>query len=161
MTALKHAFITASVLAHFNPNRKILVKADASDYISAEILSQRDKEGVLHPVAFFSKKHSPAKCNYEIYNKKLIIIVRCFEEWRAELEESLHIIEVLSDHKNLEYFMTTKLLSRRQARWSEFLSRFNFRIIYRTGKVLTKPDALIRRLRDLLNDDDERKEHMR
>ena len=88
-------------------------------------------------------------------------IVRCFEEWRAELKGSSHIIKVLSDHKNLEYFMTMKLLSRRQARWSEFLSRFNFRITYRTKKALTKLDALIRRLGDLLDDDDERKEHMR
>ena len=68
------------MLAHFNPNREILVKADASDYVSAGILSQRDEEGVLHPVAFFSKKHSSAECNYEIYDKKLMAIVRCFEE---------------------------------------------------------------------------------
>ena len=77
---MKHAFITASMLAHFNPNREILVKADASDYVSAEILSQRDEKEVLYLVAFFLKKHSSAKYNYEIYNKKLITIIRCFEE---------------------------------------------------------------------------------
>ena len=80
------------------------------------------QEGDLHPVAFFSKKHSPAECNYEIYDKELMAIIRCFEEWRPELESTPHPIRVLSDHKNLEYFMSTKLLSRRQARWSEFLS---------------------------------------
>ena len=80
MTALKHVFITASVLAHFNPNREVLVKANASNYVSAGILSQRNEEGVLYPVAFFLKKHSLAEYNYEIYNKKLIAIVRCFEE---------------------------------------------------------------------------------
>src|SRR4051812_17183162 len=131
MTTLKRAFTTASVLAHFNLNKEILVEIDTSDYMSAGILSQRDDEGVLHPIAFFSKKHFSAECNYEIYNKKLIAIVRCFKKWRAELKGSPHIIEVLSNHKNLEYFMFTKLLSRRQARQSEFLSRFNFRIIYR------------------------------
>ena len=110
---MKRAFVTAPVLAHFNPNREVLVEADASDYVSAEVLSQRDEEGVLHPIAFFSKKHSSAECNYEIYDKELMAIVRYFEEWRAELEGSPHIIKVLSDYKNLEYFMTTKLLSRR------------------------------------------------
>jgi transposase InsO family protein len=160
MAVLKQAFITAPILAHFDPNRECLVETDASDYVSAGILSQRDDDGVLHPVAYFSKKHSPAECNYEIYDKELMAIVRCFEEWRAELEGSSHVIEVLSDHKNLEYFMSTKLLSRRQARWSEFLSRFNFRISYRTGRLSTKPDALTRRSKDLPNDDDERKEHM-
>ena len=89
------------------------MKADASDYVSAEVLFQRDEEGVLYSIVFFSKKHFSTECNYEIYDKELMTIVRCFEEWRAELKESSHIIKVLSDHKNLEYFMITKLLSRR------------------------------------------------
>ena len=153
---MKEAFTTASILAKFDPDREILVEADASDYVSVGVLSQRDNEGILHPVAFFSKKHSLAKCNYEIYDKELMTIVRCFEEWRAELEGSSHPIEVLSDHRNLEYFMSTKLLSRRQARWSEFLSRFDFQIIYRLRKAEAKPDALTRRSGDLLKKEDER-----
>ena len=47
-----------------------------------------------------------------------------------KLESLLHPIRMLSDHNNLEYFISIKLLSHRQAHWSEFLSRFNFRIIY-------------------------------
>src|SRR5258706_15182857 len=83
-------------------------------------------------------------------------IIRCFEEWRPELESSVYPIQVLSDHKNLEYFMTTKLLSRRQACWSEFLSRFNFKIVYRPGKAGGKPDALTRQSGDLPKVADER-----
>ena len=83
-------------------------------------------------------------------------IIRCFEEWRAHLEGSGFPIKVLTDHKNLEYFMSTKLLNRRQARWSEFLSRFNFEIVYRPGKVGGKPDALTRRSGDLPEEGDER-----
>jgi transposase InsO family protein len=67
-------------------------------------------------------------------------------------------IQVLSDHKNLEYFMTNKLLSRRQARWAVFLSQFNFKITYRPGKQGGKPDALTRRSGDLPKDGDERTE---
>ena len=55
-------------------------------------------------------------CNYEIYDKEPMAIVRAFEEWRPELEGAAHPVQVLSDHKNLEYFMTTKLLNRRQTR---------------------------------------------
>ena len=132
------------------------METDASDYVLAGMMSQYDADGILHPVAFFSKKHSPAECNYEIYNKELMAIIRCFEEWRAELESSPHPIRVLSDHKNLEYFMSTKLLSRRQACWSEFLSWFNFRIIYRLGKAGGKPDALTRQSGDLPREGDER-----
>jgi len=110
-----------------------VVETNASDYISAGILSQYDDEGTLHPVAFYSKKHSPAECNYEMYDKELLAIVRAFEEWRPHLEGSSHPVHVLSDHKNLEYFMSMKLLNHQQARWSELLSRFDFRIVYRHG----------------------------
>lgn len=55
--------------------------------------------------------------------------------------------------------MPTKLLNRRQARWSEFLSRFNFKIVYRPGKQGVKPDALTRRSEDLPKEGDERLRH--
>ena len=66
---LKIAFTTAPILQYFDPEKEMLVETDASDYVSAGILSQRNDEGILHPVAFFSKKHSPAEYNYEIYYK--------------------------------------------------------------------------------------------
>lgn len=49
--------------------------------------------------------------------------------------------------------MSTKILNRRQARWTEFLSEFNFKIMYRPGKQGDKPDALTRRSQDLPKDD--------
>jgi hypothetical protein len=153
--ALKDAFISAPILARFDFNRDVVVETDASDYVSAGVLSQYDDDGILHPVAFFSTKHTGAECNYEIYDKELMAIVRAFEEWRAELQSVANPIQVLSDHKNLEYFTTTKLLNRRQARWSQFLSQFNFKIVYRPGKAGGKPDALTRRSGDLPKEGDE------
>jgi len=153
---LKKAFTSSPILRHFDYDREIIVETDALDYILAGILSQYDDEGILHSVAFYSKKHSPAECNYEIYDKELLAIVRAFEEWRPHLEGSHHPIQVLSNHKNLEYFMSTNLLNRRQARWSEFLFRFDFRITYRPGKAGGKPDALTRRSGDLPKEGDER-----
>jgi len=67
----------------------------------------------LRPVAFFSKKHSVTKYNYEIYDKELLIIIRYFKEWRPELEGTELPIKILTDHRNLEYFITIKLLNRR------------------------------------------------
>lgn len=153
---LKHAFTSAPILKHFDHTKPVLVETDASDYVSAGVLSQRDDDGVLHPVAFYSKKHSPAECNYEIYDKELMAIIRAFEEWRPELEGAEHPVQVLTDHKNLEYFMTTKNLNRRQARWAEYLSRFDFKIVYRPGTAGGKPDALTRRSGDLPEEGDER-----
>ena len=135
-----------------------MIETDASDYVSAGIMSQYNDNGVLHPVAYFSQKHLPAECNYEIYDKELIAFIRCFKEWRLELESTPHPIRVFSDHKNLEYSMSTKLLSRRQASWSEFLSWFNFKIVYILGKAGAKPDALTRRSRDLPKEGDKHDE---
>ncbi|RAL67164.1 hypothetical protein DID88_007942 [Monilinia fructigena] len=81
------------------------------------------------------------------------------EEWRPELQGSQQEFEILTDHKNLEYFTTTKALNQRQVRWSEFLSHYNFRIVYRPGSKAIRPDALSRKREDRPNfatGDDER-----
>ncbi|KAF6523243.1 hypothetical protein HZS61_011742, partial [Fusarium oxysporum f. sp. conglutinans] len=137
---LKEAFTTAPILRPFDWTKDVILETDASDYVSAG-------------------KHTATECNYEIYDKELMAIIRCFEEWRPELEGAPSPIKVITDHKNLEYFTTTKLLNRRQARWSEFLSRFNFQITYRPGKQGVKPDALTRRSEDLPKEGDERLAH--
>jgi hypothetical protein len=153
---LKTRFTTAPVLRHFDPELPCVVEADSSDYVTGGVLSQRDQDSILHPVAFFSKRLNPAECNYEIYDKELLAIIRCFEEWRPELEGAAFPISVLSDHRNLQYFTTTKQLSHRQARWSEYLSRFQFTIEYRPGTQGQKPDALTRRTQDAQAQEDGR-----
>jgi hypothetical protein len=99
------------VLAQFDLDHDIIVETDTSDYMSAGVLSQYDNDGILYPVAFFSKKYSLMECNYKIYDKELMAIIHAFEEWRPELQSVIHPIRVLSDHNNLEYFTTTKLLN--------------------------------------------------
>ncbi len=142
---LKSAFTTAPVLAHFDPSRKIVVETDASDFAIGCILSQYDEHGILHPVAFYSRKFTLAEINYEIYDKEMLAIVTAFREWRQYLEGSQHQIMVFTDHKNLEWFTTTKKLTRRQARWDELLAGYDFVIVYRPGSHGGKPDALTRR----------------
>ena len=69
-------------------------------------------------------------------------------------------VKVLTDHKGLEYFMTTKKLTPRQARWAEFLSKFNFKVTYQTGKKNDKADALTRKPNEQpANEEDKRQEH--
>ncbi len=145
----KDAFTSAPILQHFDYEKAIVVETDASDYVSAGVLSQPDENGVLRPVAFFSKKHSPAECNYEIYDKELLAIVRSFEEWRPHLIGAAEPIRVLTDHKNLEYFATKWQLNQRQVRWSGFMAQFPWYAEYRPGRLGGKPDALTRRSGDL------------
>jgi hypothetical protein len=112
----------------------------------------------LHSVTFFSKNLVSAKCNYEIYDKELLIIIRCFEQWKLELilTELDVSVKVLIDHKNLEYFMITKQLNQRQNRWAQFLVDFNFVIIYLFEKFNEKANALTKRAENISNKKDDR-----
>jgi hypothetical protein len=55
------------------------------------------------------------------------------KQWRHHLEGARYKILIQCDHKNLEYFQATKVLSRRQARWAEILSAYNFKIEHLDG----------------------------
>lgn len=155
--ALKKAFTDQSILHHFDPDLETWIESDGSDFVVAAVLSQMGSDGLLHPVAHLSKTMSPAECNYEIYDKELLAIVRAFEEWHPECAGTPveQPIKVITDHRNLEHFMTTKQLNRRQARWAEFLSEFNFKITYRPGVLGAKPDSLTRRSQDLPSHEDD------
>jgi transposase InsO family protein len=144
-TELKQRFTSAPILAHFNPANPVIVETDASDFALGAVLSQRGEDNRLHPVAFHSRKFSPAEINYEIHDKELLAIVDSFKHWRRYLEGAMHQVQVFSDHQNLEYFTTTKVLNRRQARWAQELAGIDFKIFYRPGAKNGKPDALSRR----------------
>ena len=111
----------------------------------AAILSTRTSDGDLHPIAFHSRTFTAPELNYDVHDKELLAIFEAFQHWRHYLEGSASQIDVVTDHKNLEYFCTTKLLTRRQFWWSEFLSQFNLIIRFRPGRLGTKQDALTRR----------------
>ncbi len=66
------------------------------------------------------------------------------EEWRHWLEGAKVPFIVLTDHRNLEYIRSAKRLNPRQARWSLFFSRFDFKVTYRPGSKNGKADALSR-----------------
>jgi len=83
--------------------------------------------------------------NYKIHDKEMLAIIRALEEWRHFLEGATYLVEIWTDHKNLEYFMTAKKLNRRQARWSLYLARFDFLLHHRPRHAMGKPDALSRR----------------
>jgi len=142
---LKNRFTSAPILAHFDAQKPVIIETDASDFAIGAVLSQRDIKGRLHPVAFHSRKFAPAEINYEIHDKELLAIVDAFKHWRRYCEGATNQVQVFSDHQNLEYFTTTKVLNRRQARWAQELAGIDFRIYYRPGTQNGKPDALSRR----------------
>ncbi|MBW0579826.1 hypothetical protein O181_119541 [Austropuccinia psidii MF-1] len=140
---LKEAFTTSPIVSHFNPSLPTIVETDASDYAWGAVLSQVNDSG-SHPIAFDSHKCLPAELNYEIHDKKLLGVVWALKRWRTFLPSLSNSFEVLTDHSSLQYFMSSKVLTCRQAHWVEFLSEFHFTITYRPGGLATLPDAFSR-----------------
>jgi hypothetical protein len=66
------------------------------------------------------------------------------EEWRHFLTGAKHKFKIWTDHKNLEYFMSVKKLNHRQARWSLYLSHFDFVMHHRPGTSMGKCNTLSR-----------------
>ncbi|TPX16414.1 uncharacterized protein E0L32_012424 [Thyridium curvatum] len=142
---VKRNMLEEPVTRMADPDRPYELETDASDYALGGQLGQRDDDGKLHPVAYFSKKLHGPELNYQIHDKELMAIIECFKEWRPYLSGTQHPITVFTDHKNLTYFTTSKELNKRQTRWAEFLSEFNFKIVYRKGSENGRADALSRR----------------
>jgi len=83
---LKWTFTEALILQLFNPVKPIILQTDASGFAIAGILNLYDVFGVLRPVNFYSRKCSPAKKNYDTYDRELLAIVETLKQWRHYLE---------------------------------------------------------------------------
>ncbi|KAI2661141.1 Transposon Tf2-6 polyprotein [Labeo rohita] len=142
---LRQCFTSAPILHHPDPERAFIVEVDASSTGVGAVLSQRQGEPPkMFPCAYFSHKLSPAERNYDVGNRELLAIKLALEEWRHWLEGAKHPFTVLTDHKNLKYLRSAKMLNHRQARWALFFTRFHFQVTYRPGSQNTKADGLSR-----------------
>jgi len=72
---MKRHIIETSILCHFDQTHETILEIDSFNYVNDEVLSQYDDEEVLHLIVFYSKNISSAECNYEIYDKELLIII--------------------------------------------------------------------------------------
>jgi RNase H-like domain found in reverse transcriptase len=104
---LKQAFISTPVLTHYKLGCPLVIETDASDYALAAILSQVESNGEIHLVTYLSWTFSDTELNYDTDDKELMAIYKAFKAWRHYLEGTKVPIDVITDHKNLEYFCTT------------------------------------------------------
>jgi len=136
----------ALVLRIPNDEDPFKLSTDASDFATRAVLSQKDMQTNLwHPVAFFSKSLDVHERNYKIYDKELLAVIWGLEEYRHHLERHSYKIEIWSDHQNLTFFRTAQKLTRRQARWALFMTRFDFVLYHKLGKTMQVEDPLSRR----------------
>ncbi len=154
---MKRCMTETFILYHFDQIRDFILEIDSFNYVNDEVLSQYDDEDVLHSIVFYSKNMSSAECNYEIYDKKLLIIIRAFKHWWLELKLIDISIKIFIDHQALTSLIKDKKLSKRQMRWVQKLADFNFKIMYQSDKQNIKINALTRRADFMSRDfDDER-----
>ena len=118
------------------------METDALDYALTAILSIINEDNKVHSVVFHSCTFNAVELNYNTYDKELLAIFEAFKIWRHYLEGPAYPIDIVTDHKNLEYFSTIKILIWRQVRWSKYLFQFNLVIRFHPGHLGTKPDAL-------------------
>ncbi len=71
-------------------------------------------------------------------------MMRSLEQWQHFLEGAKHLVEIWTDHKNLEYFQTAQNLNRQQAWWSLYLLCFNYLLHHRPGTSMGESDTLSR-----------------
>jgi len=114
---LKTAFHLAPVLYHWAPDLPMTVETDASDYAIAGILSITTPDLEICPIAFHSCSLHNAERNYDTHNKELLAVFDCYKAWHHYLEGSGNLIDMVMDHKNLEYFTSMKKLTCQQAHW--------------------------------------------
>ena len=124
------------------PDYKIFVTTDASDTGSGAILSFGPTYDTARPVAYDSRSFKGAELNYPVHEKELLAIIRALGKWRTDLLG--YRFEIWTDHKTLIHFENQRDLSRRQARWMEFLSQYDASINYLPGDKNCVADALSR-----------------
>ena len=129
---LKKCFVEAPILVNYHPDKPLMIETDASDLAKGAVLSQYEEgDKRWHPVAFYSKKFSPAELNCDVHDKEMVVLVDCMREWCHMFVGCPRLVVVYTDYRNLEYFQHTKICNRRQAWWAELMSEFNLVITYR------------------------------
>ncbi|MBW0468791.1 hypothetical protein O181_008506 [Austropuccinia psidii MF-1] len=122
---------------HSNPSLPTIGETNASNYALGAVLRQVSDSG-KHPTTLNSHKPIPAELNYEIHDKELLGMFWALKRWRAFLLSLSSPFGVLTNHSSLQYFMSSKVLTRHQAR----LAEFHFSITYCPFCLATLPDAL-------------------
>jgi hypothetical protein len=102
------------------------------------ILLQKEEDNKWHPVAYLSKALTDTERNYNVHDKELKGIIGSLEAWQHYLEGASNKIEIWTDHQNLEYFKKAQKLSHHQARWLQYMQRFDYDLIHKPGSCAGK-----------------------
>ena len=134
---LKTRLTTAPVMTLPEGSDGYVIYCDASRVGLGCVLMQRDKV-----ISYASRKLKVHEKNYPTHDLELAAVVFALKIWRHYLY-GVHV-DVLTDHKSLQYVFTQKELNLCQRRWLEFLKDYDMSVRYHPGKANIVADALSR-----------------
>jgi transposase InsO family protein len=141
---IKEIVAKAPVLKPIDPQNpdQIYLICDASASGVGAMLGQGSDWRSCRPAAFMSRKFSSAQFAYFTLEQETLAILEALKTWEDKLI-GRHFT-ICTDHEALKYLLTQKHLSRRQTRWIDYLSRFDFAIQHIPGSENRVADCLSR-----------------
>src|SRR6202041_2244948 len=144
MDNIKSLACKTPILRPIDPSSEepIWVIGDALASGIGAVYGQGQTWQTCRPAGFMSKKCMGAQMNYCVFEMKTISIIEALLEWEDKLIGNQ--LNIVTDHRALEFFNTQQRLSSRQMRWMEYLSRFDYDIQYIKGTSNKVADSLSR-----------------
>jgi hypothetical protein len=147
---LCQAMINKPVLRQPNFTKPFFLLTDASAYGVGAILSQEggsltlkpNQKPKLHPITYYLATFTETECNYNIYERELLAIIKAISHWQPYLIWTKEPFTILTDHANLLHWKSPRKLNRQTAHWHGELQDYNFRLQHIPGKLCTAADAL-------------------
>ena len=140
--ALKVAFTRALVLQYPDQDHEFCLETDTSEFTVGGVISVKCEDGKFRPVAYMSHSMMPPERNYPIHDKEMLAIIKATEAWHHYLKATPYAFEIYMDHHNLTYFTKSQNLSKRQAHWQMWMTRFKYSLIYKKGIQMHVADPL-------------------
>ena len=138
---LRSTLLSAPVLQLADVQKSFRIITDASDFAVAGVLLQQDDDESWHPVAYCSRKLQPAARSYTVAERETLAVVFALKSWRIYL---FRHFDVFTDNMTVVHLQPKPNLTKREARWAEFLADYNFSVYHKQGTTNTT-DALSRR----------------
>jgi transposase InsO family protein len=140
---LKDALTSSNVmLAQPDPSKRYVLETDASYHAIGGVLQQQDDHGEWRPILYLSRRLSKAEQNYAPTEIECLAVLFCVEKCRCYVLGNQ--FSILTDHKSLQWLLTTKTHQGRLARWALRLQEFDYTITHRAGPLQVVADALSR-----------------
>lgn len=138
---LKEALCNAPVLQYPDFTKNFIITTDASNCAIGAVISQGEI-GKDRPISYASRTLSKPELNYSTIEKELLAIVYAVTQFRPYVYGREFLL--VTDHKPLVWLHNVKDPANRLVHWRLKLANYQYKIIYKPGKINSNADALSR-----------------